>query len=97
MTKPSDSPVRTDSLNGGQTQPLKAASVEVLASLRGGAIPCQGVNAGVVDRLTRGPVPLARREERPNPFPSSRKRNPMIGFLVITDDGLRELQRRGLA
>ena len=40
-------------LNGEKTRPLKPASIEVLRRLRNGVVPCQEINAGVVDRLTR--------------------------------------------
>lgn len=90
-------PVGTRSNNGGVTKPLTDASLRVLADLQRETVPCRSVNAGVVDRLTREPDPLAGLEFRPNPFPSSRTREPKIYFLVLTDAGRQELQRRGLA
>jgi hypothetical protein len=86
----------TLSLNGGKTKPLTAASLKVLASLRQEAAPCRSLNAGTIDRLTREPNPLAKMETRANPYPSSKKREPEINYLVITDAGLQELSRQGL-
>ncbi len=82
----------TRSMNGGQTKPLTDHAREKLATLLDGDRPCQEFNDGVVDRLIREPQPLAVIVDGPNPYPSSRKKNPTINHLRITDAGRAELK-----
>jgi hypothetical protein len=84
--------MRNQPLWGTQTHPLKPASRTVLARIRRATIPCQEVNQGVVDRLTRGPEPLAKIVQGPNPYPTTQKKQPTINHLQITEAGIRELE-----
>ena len=87
---------RHDSLNGGKTKPLSKHARGVLEQIARGPIITKrgggggGINAGVVDRLTRGPEPLCEHVEVPSPFKNAKK-VPMTGALAITEAGRREI------
>lgn len=84
---------RTTSLNGGATKPLKAASIQALEALELEPRPASQFNAGVRDRLTRRPDPLAEITEGPNPFKSTQKERPTADYLRLTAHGAAELAR----
>lgn len=58
----------TTSLNGGTTKPLTAHGWAALERLARGPVPCIEFNAGIVDRLTRPPDPLAKVVDLPSPY-----------------------------
>ena len=74
-------------LSGQETRPLKPASLDALRLLVAGPRPCSDFNAGVVDRLTRGPEPLAERTEGSNPFPKASAKRPKVPYPKITAVG----------
>lgn len=83
--------MRNQPLWGTQTHPFKPASRTVRAGIRHKTIPCQEINQGVVDRLTRGLEPLAKVVQGPNPYPTTQKKQPTINPLQISEAGIREL------
>ena len=86
-----------ESLNGGKTRPLTDHGYAALAVLAVEPKVRSEFNAGVADRLTRGPVPLAEEFEGPNPFKSSQKQRPKVGYLRLTPEGLRVHQEHKAA
>lgn len=81
------------SLNGGKTRPLTDAGWRALAGLADGPAPASTFNAGIKDRLTRTPEPLAVLVQLPSPFKGDR--GDPRAHLRITDAGRRALQERG--
>jgi hypothetical protein len=85
---------RSNSLNGGKTRPLTHHAYAALAELAVEAKPRQCFNAGVVDRITREPNPLAEVFDGPNPFKTSQKKYPTIQYLRLTPEGMRVHKER---
>ena len=75
-------------LNGTKTHPLTEAARTVIARLaKWGPIPRQDINAGIANRLERGPEPLAEAVMLPSPFKAHRGRS--IQHLQLTEAGRR--------
>lgn len=76
---------RERSLNGGRTHPLSPSARKVLSSLAESPVPRSQVNPGIVDRLTREPLPLAEVVDFPSPFKAHR--GGTCPHLQITETG----------
>lgn len=83
---------RLRSNNGGQTRPLTEHGWRALRALATGPQPRAVFNAGIVDRLTREPEPLARACAVPSPY--KKDRGGTTRGLEITEAGRRALQTR---
>lgn len=77
------------SLNGGKTRPLTEHGYAALAELAREPQMRQSFNAGIADRLTRQPLPLAEEFDGPNPFKTTKKAHPTISYLRLTPEGQR--------
>jgi hypothetical protein len=84
----------TRPLNGTKTHPLTEHGRAALVRLLQGPMPAQEINAGVVNRLTRGASSewLARTVWLPSPYKSHKGKT--IIHLEITDAGKRALPCR---
>jgi hypothetical protein len=81
--------MKETSLNGGKTRPLTEHGYAALAALAIESRLRQSFNAGIADRLTRGPLPLAEEFEGPNPFKTTQKQRPTVSYLRLTPEGQR--------
>lgn len=81
-------------LNGHQTHPLTEHGWSALRALAAGPQPQAAFNAGIVDRLTREPEPLARARAVRVPSPYKKDRGGTTRGLEITAAGRLALQTR---